>query len=49
MVVADLNGAFPGNPPDEVVTGEAGNKFGIFGFAHQSVLDWSEARAPCRT
>jgi Ca2+-binding RTX toxin-like protein len=43
LAVGDLNGAFPGVPPDEIVTGEGGDKLGIFGFAHQPVLDFSES------
>jgi Ca2+-binding RTX toxin-like protein len=43
MVVADLNGEVPGVPPDEVVTGEGGDKLGVFGFAHQSPTYWAES------
>jgi Ca2+-binding RTX toxin-like protein len=34
LAVGDINGAFPGVPPDEIVTGLGGDKLGIFGFAH---------------
>jgi hypothetical protein len=34
LAVGDLNGAFPGVPPDEIVTGLAAEELGIFGFAH---------------
>ena len=35
LAVGDLNGAFPGVPPDEIVTALGADKLGIFGFAHQ--------------
>jgi hypothetical protein len=35
LAVGDINGAFPGVPPDEIVTALAEDKLGIFGFAHQ--------------
>ena len=35
LAVGDLNGAFPGVPPDEIVTSVGADKIGIFGFAHQ--------------
>jgi len=35
LAVGDLNGAFAGVPPDEIVTALGGDKLGIFGFAHQ--------------
>jgi hypothetical protein len=33
MAVGDLNGTSPGVPPDEIVTGEGGDKLGVFGFS----------------
>ena len=33
LAVGDLNGTVAGVPPDEIVTGEGGDKLGIFGFA----------------
>ena len=35
LAVGDLNGAFAGVPPDEILTGLGGGELGIFGFAHQ--------------
>ena len=35
LAVGDINGAFPGVPPDEIVTGVGAATVGIFGFAHQ--------------
>ena len=35
LAVGDLNGAFPGVPPDEIVTGLSADTLGIFGFAPQ--------------
>jgi RTX calcium-binding nonapeptide repeat (4 copies)/FG-GAP-like repeat len=35
LAVGDLNGAFPGVPPDEIVTGVGTDTLGIFGFAPQ--------------
>ena len=43
LAVGDLNGSVADVPPDEVLTAEAGNKLGIFGFAPTSPLDWSES------
>ena len=40
MVVADINGSVPDVPPDEILTGVAGAKLGIFGFAPQLPLSW---------
>ncbi len=45
MAVGNLNGAFPGVPPDEIVTGEV-DKIGIFGFAHQPVTYLAESSRP---
>ena len=41
MVVADINGSVADVPPDEIVTGVASNKLGVFGFVPQLPLDWS--------
>jgi hypothetical protein len=48
LAVGDLNGAFPGVPPDEIVTGLSADKIGIFGFAPQTptYLSNSERVAP---
>jgi len=35
LAVGDLNGAFTGVPPDEMVTSLGGDQLGVFGFAHQ--------------
>ncbi len=35
LAVGDLNGAFPGVPPDEILTGVGADQLGIFGFAPQ--------------
>jgi Ca2+-binding RTX toxin-like protein len=43
LAVGDLNGAFPGVPPDEIVTGEGVDKMGVFGFAHQLPTYLSES------
>ena len=32
LVVADINGSVPDVPPDEILTGVAGDKLGVFGF-----------------
>jgi hypothetical protein len=40
MVVADINGSVADVPPDEILTGVAGAKLGIFGFAPQLPLSW---------
>ena len=41
MVVADINGSVADVPPDEIVTGVAPNKLGVFGFVPQLPLDWA--------
>ena len=46
LVVGDLNGSVAGVPPDEVLTAEAGDKLGIFGFAPRSRWPGPTARAP---
>ena len=46
MTAGDLNGSVAGVPPDEVLTGEAGEKLGIFGFAPTFPLDWSDTSRP---
>ena len=45
MAVADLNGAFPGVPPDETVIGATGG-IGILGFAHQIPTYFAESSRP---
>jgi Ca2+-binding RTX toxin-like protein len=46
LVAGDLNGSVPGVPPDEIITAEPGDKLGIFGFAPQFPLSWSESNRP---
>ena len=41
MVVADINGSVADVPPDEIVTGLAANKLGVFGFVPRLPLDWA--------
>ena len=41
MVVADINGSVADVPPDEIVTGVAPNKLGVFGFVPKLPLDWT--------
>ena len=41
IVVADINGSVADVPPDEIVTGVAADKLGVFGFVPQLPLDWS--------
>ena len=49
LAVGDINGAWPGVPPDEIVTAEGGDKMGIFGFAPASrCLDRQPAHGPRR-
>ena len=43
MVVADINGSVADVPPDEIVTGVASDKLGVFGFAPRLPLDWASA------
>jgi hypothetical protein len=42
LAVGDLNGSAAGVPPDEIVTSEGADQMGIFGFAPQFPLDWSD-------
>ncbi len=43
LAVGDLDGAFAGVPPDEIVTALGGDKLGIFGFAHQTPTYFSNS------
>jgi hypothetical protein len=43
LVVGDLNGSVPHVLPDELIAAEGGDKMGIFGFAPQLPLVWSES------
>jgi Ca2+-binding RTX toxin-like protein len=42
LAVGDLNGSFPGVPPDEIVTSEPSDKLGVFGFVNVPPLSWAE-------
>ena len=49
LAVGDLNGAFPGVPPDEIVTGVGADQLGIFGFAPQIPTYFTNSvRTVCR-
>lgn len=43
LAVGDINGTAPGVPPDEIVTSEGADKMGVFGFAAQFPLMWSDS------
>jgi hypothetical protein len=43
LAVGDLNGSAAGVPPDEIVTSVGTNKMGVFGFAPQFPLMWSDS------
>ena len=43
LAVGDLNGAAPGVPPDEIVTSEGADKLGVFGWADNPPLVWSDS------
>ena len=40
LAVGDINGSVAGVPPDEIFTGVAGGKLGIFGFVPGLPLNW---------
>jgi Ca2+-binding RTX toxin-like protein len=42
LAVGDLNGTAPGVPPDEIVTSEAGDQMGVFGWVNNPPLVWSD-------
>jgi hypothetical protein len=43
LAVGDLNGSAPGVPPDEIVTSLGGDKLGVFGWADNPPLVWSDS------